>query len=104
MPYYKPQSGEVSVLFSPMPVTCVAFDTPFDAQQIVSCSGIYICETCGFEIALASGMETPKEKTCNNHPSDRVPPARQSRGPVRWYLVAAAMNGSRPRQLESFRP
>jgi hypothetical protein len=78
------------------------FRSPFSYQQSLSSvfeqelkpgalapqSGIYRCDNCGFEIAVAAGSGLPLKTMCAAH-GDRW---NSKDGVVLWRLVAAAIN------------
>jgi hypothetical protein len=66
------------------------FDQLLPPGTVTPASGIYRCETCGFEAVSTLGHPLPPTVTCPNH--DRQ--WKCNHGLVRWRLVAAAVHVS----------
>lgn len=64
------------------------FDTIHWPGQITPFSGIYKCQSCGFEAVSTKGNPLPPERACANHHSQW----RGYQGTVSWRLVAAAIH------------
>ena len=82
MPNYKDGS-----VFNQRP-TDGNFDTIHSPGQITPFSGIYKCQSCGFECASVVGNTLPPESWCSYHHPKWNATATQ----VRWKLVAAAVH------------
>jgi hypothetical protein len=54
-------------------------------------SGIYRCESCGYECVSTKGHPLPPTETCPKHESSW----KCDHGSVRWRLVAAAIHVSK---------
>ncbi len=81
MPYFRdPFSYSQSA--SPM------FDQTFKPGSAVPRSGIYRCNSCGFEIAVAAGSLLPSAGTWSTHGSRW----NSKDGKVAWWLVAATID------------
>lgn len=69
-------------------------DSNFDAihapGQATPFSGIYKCQSCGFECASVKTHPLPPERDCVNHHYQW----KTSSGVVRWRLVAAAIHAT----------
>jgi hypothetical protein len=52
-------------------------------------SGIYKCDTCGFEAVSTEGNPLPPAKTCEQHDNARW---KCAKGDVKWRLVAYAIH------------
>jgi hypothetical protein len=68
--------------------TSTAFDAVLTPGTPTPDSGIYRCESCGFEIDSTKGHPLPPTKICPQH----SPNWKCNHGPVRWRLVAAAVH------------
>jgi hypothetical protein len=64
------------------------FDQILPPGAITPASGIYRCESCGFEAASILGAPLPPAQICPHH----SPNWKCNHGPVRWRLVAAAIH------------
>ena len=65
-----------------------AFDEIHTPGSPILNSGIFRCESCGFEVASIKDAPLPPTKICLDH-SSKWP---CDHGPVRWRLVAAAIH------------
>jgi hypothetical protein len=66
------------------------FDRLFSPGTPAPASGIYRCESCGYEASSTAGNPLPPAKICTQHSTAwRCVP-----GPVTWRLVAAAIHVS----------
>jgi len=70
---------------------------PLAAGWMAPRNGVYMCTSCGYEIYLEGQALAPSDATCNDHPH-WTPRAEQSRGPVRWKLIAVLMDQLGPRR------
>lgn len=61
-----------------------AFDNVLNPGVPAPNSGIYRCQSCGFEAACVSGRPLPPEHNCHQHGSNW-----SAVGLVRWRLAAA---------------
>jgi hypothetical protein len=64
------------------------FDTIHLPGQITPFSGIYKCQSCGFECVSTKGHPLPPESVCSSH----HPQWRAYSSAVSWRLVAAAIH------------
>lgn len=64
------------------------FKTGCGPGTAAPCSGIYRCETCGFEIVRGMGDALPAVDQCSEHCKEW----RIIKGKVRWRLMAAPIN------------
>lgn len=64
------------------------FDTTHLPGQITPFSGIYKCQSCGFEAVSTKGNPLPPERACSSHHIQWI----GYRGKVTWRLVAAAIH------------
>jgi hypothetical protein len=85
MPNYKDGS-----VFSQLP-TDGNFDTLHLPGHLAPFSGIYKCNTCGFECVSTRGNTLPPTESCLNH----AVTWKSQHGLVRWRLVAAAVHISK---------
>ncbi len=83
MPYFR---DPFSYLQSPSAI----FEQPFKPGSAVTQSGIYRCNACGFEIAVATGGLLPSDGTCSTHSSRW----NSKDGSVTWRLVAATIDSN----------
>ena len=68
--------------------TSSTFDGVLTPGTPTPSSGIYRCESCGFEVVSTFGHPLPPTQVCPNH----SPRWQCAHGPVRWRLVAAAIH------------
>jgi hypothetical protein len=52
-------------------------------------SGIYKCDSCGFEAVSTEGNSLPPAKTCEEHDKARW---KCAKGEIKWRLVAYAIH------------
>jgi len=64
------------------------FDTIHPPGQTAPFSGIYRCQSCGFEAVSTKGNALPPEYVCSVH----HPQWKGCSGAVSWRLVAAAIH------------
>jgi hypothetical protein len=65
------------------------FDKIYKPGTPTPTSGIYRCESCGFEAVSTAGHPLPPTETCPQHNPTMWP---CKHGLVRWKLVAAAIH------------
>jgi len=85
MPNYKDGS-----VFHQLPADA-NFDKIHLPGQATPYSGIYRCQSCGFECVSTKGHPLPPERGCSEHSITWI----GYRGQVTWKLVAAAVHVGR---------
>ncbi len=67
-----------------------AFDKLHVPGTLAPGSGIYSCDTCGFEMPSVAGKPLPSARNCVDHdPRWKIQP-----GKVRWRLIAVAIQAT----------
>lgn len=64
------------------------FDQLFTPGTLAPASGIYRCESCGYEADSTEGKPLPPSQTCLQHSASWI----AEHGRVLWRLVAAAIH------------
>jgi hypothetical protein len=65
-----------------------AFDQLYSPGTTTPHSGIYRCESCGFEADSTAGRPLPPARICTQH----SPLWKCGHGVIQWRLVAAAIH------------
>jgi hypothetical protein len=68
--------------------TSPAFDQTYHPGTITPSSGVYRCESCGYEAVSTQGHPLPPATNCLHHSTAW----KCSPGRVQWRLVAAAIH------------